>query len=91
LKEMIFKDPRIWLDDINPLIREDERQIKKWGVQEASPFEWMTYLAEEVGELAAAVSEFIYRDGDQRQISKEAIQVATLALKIAKMAEGYKE
>jgi len=91
LKEVIFKDPDLSPDDINCLMMESYRQIKKWGFQEVSPFEWMNYLVEEVGELAAAISEFAYRDGDQDQISIEAIQVATLALKIAKMAEGFKE
>jgi len=91
MREMIFKDPRVWLDDINPLIREDERQIKKWGIQEASPFEWLSYLVEEVGELAKAITEFDRGIEFKAKISEEAIQVATLALKISKMAERVRE
>lgn len=66
--------------------QENERQLDKWGIQTRSPFEWITYLTEETGELAQAVSENIYRNGPHEDIFKEAIQVATLALKIAEMS-----
>lgn len=64
---------------------ENRHQIHKWGVQTRTPAEWMLYLTEEVGELAEAVSEAEYRDGVQAHVVKEAIQAATLALKIAEM------
>ena len=64
---------------------ENQRQIKKWGVQDREPFEWLTYTAEELGELAKAISENHYRDGSSEQVVEEAIQMATLALKIAEM------
>jgi NTP pyrophosphatase (non-canonical NTP hydrolase) len=51
----------------------------------------MIYLTEEVGELAEAISEFEYRGGEKENIKKEAIQVATLAAKIAEMFSNYKE
>ena len=60
-------------------------QIEKWGIQDRTPFEWMTYLAEEAGELAAAMSEYEYRDGIASDVVAEAIQTATLSLKIAEM------
>lgn len=88
---MIFEDPGVSKYDIFLIEKESARQIEIWGIQRRTAFEWLTYLAEEVGELAAAISEFIYRDGDPENISKEAVQVATLALKIAKMAEGVRE
>lgn len=66
--------------------QENQRQYKKWGQQTRTPFEWLTYLTEETGELAEAISEAMYRDGSMVDIQKEAIQVATLALKIAEMA-----
>lgn len=65
-------------------------QLMKWGIQTHSPFEWMCYLTEEVGELAKAIAEAEYRAEDKREIVREAIQVATLALKIAEMAENEK-
>jgi len=66
---------------------ESDFQIKKWSVQTHSAFEWLAYTTEELGELANAISEYEYRNGTKRQIVSEAIQVATLALKIAEMFE----
>jgi len=63
-------------------------QIEKWGVQSRSPFEWNAYLNEEVGELARSICEHYYRGGDKKHVIREAIQVVTLALKIAEMYEG---
>lgn len=66
--------------------RENERQVAKWGIQSHRPSEWVLFTTEELGELAKAVGEHQYRDGDSTEIVKEAIQVATLSLKIAEMA-----
>ena len=66
---------------------ENARQYNKWGIQTHSAFEWLTYITEELGELANAISEYEYRDGNKRAVALEAIQVATLALKIAEMYE----
>ncbi len=60
-------------------------QIKKWGIQTHSFFEWCNYITEELGELAKAIAENEYRHGTKQEIIDEAIQVATLALKIAEM------
>lgn len=60
---------------------ENESQIKKWGWQAHTGFHWITILTEEVGELFKA----ILQNQTQEEIVKEAIQVATLALKIAEM------
>lgn len=64
---------------------ENDRQLDKWGVQTRSPAEWHLYLSEEVGELAEAIAEHYYREGHAIEAVHEAIQVATLALKIAEM------
>ena len=64
---------------------EHDRQIEKWGTQTATPFRWFTWLTEEVGELAEAIEEHNSRDGSASDVVKEAIQTATLALKIAEM------
>ena len=61
------------------------RQLNKWGVQDRTLFEWLTYTAEELGELAKAVAEFTYRKGTPWDIANEALQTATLCLKIAEM------
>jgi len=68
---------------INATINEHESQFKKWGRQDRTLFEWLTYLTEEVGELAEAISELEYREGNIAEVSKEAIQVAALATRIS--------
>lgn len=69
----------------NDVVREHKRQISKWGVQTHSIFEWLTYSIEELGELSKAISEAHYRDGELSDVYNEAIQTATLCLKIAEM------
>lgn len=64
---------------------ENARQLKKWGVQTRTEFEWLAYITEELGELSKAISENTYRDGFVKPIINEAIQVATLSLKVAEM------
>lgn len=70
---------------VDLVIDESEKQIGKWGIQTHTPFEWMTITTEELGELAKAIADFEHRDGDKKDIIKEAIQTATLCLKIAEM------
>lgn len=70
---------------LDQIMKENAMQVEKWGVQERSAFEWMTYTTEELGSLAKAVSEHEYRGGSKEKVVSEAIQVATLALKIAEM------
>jgi len=67
------------------VMEESDRQVKKWGIQKRHAFEWLAYLVEEMGELSQAISEAEYREGPIPEITKEAIHVATLALKIAEM------
>ena len=82
MKDLCLSDFR----DLSRLIfEENERQLKKWGIQDKEPFEWLTNTTEELGELAEAISEHHYRGGSTTAVVKEAIQVATLALKIAEM------
>ncbi|MHB8123770.1 MAG: nucleoside triphosphate pyrophosphohydrolase family protein [Desulfuromonadaceae bacterium] len=46
----------------------------------------MTYLTEEIGELAEAISEYEYQRGGRRDhVAREAIQAAVLCLKLAEM------
>ena len=70
---------------------ENEHQLERWGVQTHSAFEWLTYITEELGELAQAISEVEYRDGQETWVVNEAIQVATLSLKIAEMFEAVEK
>jgi len=86
----------IYLTDIglNPevfkaIIAEHKRQLEKWGHETATPHEWLGYLTEEIGELAQAInkiySEFDKVNVENMDIYGEAVQVATLACKIAVM------
>ena len=72
---------------IKKVADENIAQVKKWGIQTHSAFEWLTYTAEELGSLAKAISEYEYRKRSKEKVVLEAIQVATLALKIAEMFE----
>jgi len=67
------------------ILKENGRQLRKWGVQDRSPFEWMVFATEELGEVAKSISEWRFREGLEEDIVKEAIQTATLCLKIAEM------
>lgn len=72
----------------NKVLKENIRQIGIHGIQTRTPFEWITYTTEELGSLAKAISEFEYRKGSKNKVVAEAIQVATLVLKIAKMVKA---
>jgi NTP pyrophosphatase (non-canonical NTP hydrolase) len=72
---------------IKKIVNEKSNQILKWGIQTHTSFEWLTYTAEELGELAKAIGEYEYRDGRKDDIVREAVQVATLALTIAEIFE----
>lgn len=72
-----------WL--LRKIFTENQHQIQKWGIQTCTAFEWLTYAVEELGELAEAIAEYEYRNGSKKAVVNEAIQVATLTLKIAEM------
>ena len=69
---------------------EDLRQLTKWGDQTHDMFRWLAILVEEVGELSEAMLNKAYWQGSYRSIEEEAAQVATVAIKIAVMAEQLK-
>lgn len=76
---------RYMLDLEEMLHQENYNQIKKWGIQSRTPFEWLAFTTEELGELSNAISEYEYRNGTIDDIIDESIQTATLSLKIAEM------
>jgi len=81
-KDQLFKNKDKLFEDV---FTEHRKQVSKWGIQTHTLFEWLNYTTEELGELAKAISEHQYRKGTLEDIYKEAIQVATLSLKIAEM------
>jgi hypothetical protein len=76
-----------WDDLLKMVLEENNRQLDKWGYQDHDAFYWMVFLTEEVGELAAEIADSHWDRGDATDatVAMEAIQVATLALKIAEM------
>ena len=81
-----MRDLELTNPELFEMVKEESlRQIRKWGIQDRESFEWLAYTTEELGELSCAISEYQYRGGLQSEIVKEAIHVATLALKIAEM------
>lgn len=78
---------------IELVIAERQRQIEKWGADSDNhPFEWMSILGEEYGELCEAVNETCFRNGTHperggpQRIVEEAVQVAAVAVAIAESA-----
>jgi len=75
-----------YTEKIAPLMfRENVRQLEKWGVQDHDPFEWLAFATEELGELSAAIADWRFRDGEPSRVVAEAVETATLCLKIAEM------
>jgi len=98
MTDQTWTDHGAWQNCYDDICEEHTRQIAKWGFQKHPPHIWMSILTEEVGELAKAILEMTHprsqgaRPNACQQIRKEAIHVATTALKIAEMStyeEGY--
>lgn len=76
------------------VVAERCRQTDKWGDESGNhPFEWMSILGEEFGELCEAVNETCFRSahikperGGLSAILREAVQVAAVATAIAEAA-----
>lgn len=74
---------------IEKVIFERTRQMKLWGeCSDNHPFEWMSILGEEFGELCEAVNETYFKNGihpecgGNEKIIKEAVHVAAVAVAI---------
>lgn len=84
-----MKDLCLATATVMPMVyRENIAQLEKWGVQDRSSAEWLMFATEELGETAKAIGEFQFRGGLAEDVVKEAIQTATLCLKIAEMFQA---
>jgi len=74
------------LEAVDKVIAERIRQNEKWGYpQKNTPFEWVSILTEEVGELAQATNDAFMGQIKSNQTDKivhEAIQIAAVAVAI---------
>jgi len=93
--DLQLKDSWVWEE----VACENRRQINKWGVQSHNIAEWHLIIAEEFGELSKEMlAEHFegdsYNPSDRialrSRLENEAIQLATLAMKIAEMAHSSK-
>jgi NTP pyrophosphatase (non-canonical NTP hydrolase) len=71
---------------IRDIRKERMRQDRKWGEQNHPLEKWTGILGEEYGELCQAINETIFDNGTDlggyKNIRKEAIQVAAVAISI---------
>jgi hypothetical protein len=87
-----MKDLCLQTNDFHKEIEmENQHQLAKWGIQDHDPFAWLAFATEELGEMSKAISEYLYRDGCREEVVTEAIQTATLCLKIAEMFRHSKD
>ena len=75
---------------IDAIVRERRKQLDLWGEQsDNTPYEWMSILGEEFGELCEAVNETYFHNaahserGGYNNMYMEAIQVAAVAAAFA--------
>ena len=80
------------------IAKERERQLRLWGDQiNNHPFEWVSILGEEYGELCQAINETFFtapqhpERGGIANIEREAVQIAAVAIQIIEVMERQKE
>jgi len=74
------------------ILRERNRQDKKWGEQNHDPVMYLAILVEEVGEFAQAAlhNKFGGSQGSLEHLREEAIQVAAVAMAIVECLDREK-
>jgi NTP pyrophosphatase (non-canonical NTP hydrolase) len=69
-------------DCIEEILKERERQNKKWGAQTHEPEIWLAILSEEVGELSEAILHSKFGGKEAGRTREELIHVAAVALQM---------
>lgn len=87
---------RIQDNIIQDIIKERQRQDKKWGEQNHEPQLWTGILGEEYGELCEAINETVLYNiptvkGGYENMRTEAIHVAAVAIGFLECLERNKE
>lgn len=74
---------------------ENQRQLEQHGVQDKSLWEWLAFITEEIGEVSRAIQQFEYASmhgvGEIEHIAQEALQAATLLLKLVEMTHDFND
>lgn len=99
IEREVVEDAPFFAAAIEKVAAERQSQIDKWGADtDNSPFEWMSILGEEFGELCEAINETFFGNpthpelGGIEKIITEASQVAAVAVAIIESASApYKE
>ena len=89
MRDQKFPDLQLthFSENVKRIQLENSKQLEKWGVQEATVFEWLAWLGEEYGEFVQAINEFVYRNGSLEAVIQEGIQAATLLMKLIETVE----
>jgi hypothetical protein len=80
---------------IENVLKERNRQDKKWGEQNHPPQFWTGILGEEFGELCEAINETVFDNGSDKggyeNMKTEAIHVAAVAVGFLECLERNKD
>lgn len=87
--------PKVQQKVIDIILKERERQDKKWGEQNHAPQFWTGILGEEFGEFCEAVNETVFDNGSDKggyeNMKTEAIHVAAVAIGFLECLERNKD
>ncbi len=72
------------------VLNERKRQDEKWGIQNHSMEWWLAILGEEYGELAKAILDVRFENGDPAHVRTECVQVCAVALSIIECIDRNK-
>lgn len=80
-----LKDTGLDEEALGMVVVEDIRQIEKYGYSNHSLDDWHLILQSEMGDLSRSILRSKFQDAGLGPIARDAIHVATVALKIARM------
>ena len=87
----VFAEPKSWREDLHAVHEELQRVLDRWGAQSLTLFDWASVLGEEYGETCKAVNAYEFNDHTEsnlRDVYKEAIQTAAVAVHLAAAIRG---
>lgn len=81
-QEYLFAHLKAQKRILEEIVNERTRQDEKWGVQNCAPFEWLSILVEEVGEVAKAANNMTchYTEAAVENYREELVQVAAVVV-----------